>query len=158
MKGRSLRWLILFLAVCFALALSVTALALYQTHQSTVSSSTKALSVIWKVSTLVFTQEDQQTIGKAVQSAIAAQAKGVPRPSEIDIISAEREGDWATFSTQQKTSSTGVLATEPGFFIAYKRGSSWSLLLPGTPNFCDQLKQMPDTLLAPIDKRYFCQP
>jgi hypothetical protein len=157
MNGRSLRWLILLLIVCVALALSGAGLAFYLTHQSTVSSSTPPLSVIWKVSTTAFTQEDQQTIGKAVQNAIAAQAKDVPRPSEIDIITAQREGDWATFNTQQKTSSAEVLPAEPGFFLAHKQGSSWSLLLPGTPTFCGQLTQVPDTLLAPIDKRYFCQ-
>lgn len=158
MNWRSPHLLILLLIVCVVLVLSGMTLAFYLTHRETVSTSTThAIPVDWMVSTTAFTQQDQQAIEKAIQDTIAAQSKDVPRPSEIDIITSQREGDWATFTTQQKTSNSEVLSTEPGFFIAHRQGSSWSLLLPGTSGFCDQLKQVPNTLLAPIDKRYFCQ-
>lgn len=147
------RSLLIMLVVCIGLVVGTVATLVYL-H---ISNPPSNITIVWQSAPSSFTQQDQQAIEKALQDSIAAQAKDVPRPSEIDIITTEREGDWAIFSTQQKTSSTEVLATEPGFFIAHNQGSSWSLLLPGTPNFCDQLKQIPDTLLAPIDKRYFCQ-
>lgn len=157
MKWRLQHLLILLLVVCILLILSGAGLAFYLTHQATASTPAHTLPVVWDTSTTAFTQQDHQAIEKAVQNTILAQGKDIPRPSEIDILIAQREGDWATFTTQQKTANTQVLATEPGFFLAHKQGSSWSLLLPGTPGFCDQLKQVPDTLLAPVDKRYYCQ-
>lgn len=156
MKERA-RWFFLLVVIFVVVVLSGAGLVLYLTHRGSTAAQS-SLSVVWKVSGSDFTQQDEQAIEKAVQDSIATQARNVPRPAEIDIISAQRQGDWATFSTQQHmSSSTPALGTEPGFFIAHKQGSSWSLLLPGTPNFCNQLQQVPDTLLAPVDKSYFCQ-
>jgi hypothetical protein len=156
MKGHSRWWIFVSLAVLLILAVGGgIAFALLRPHPTP---SPPQTTVVWKASSTGFSPQDQQAIKKLVQADHAVQAKNVPHFPEIDIITANREGDWATFTTQQITAKGEVWPTEPGFFVAHKQNSAWSSLEPGTYNFCTQLQQVPDTLLTSTDKRYFCQP
>jgi hypothetical protein len=107
-------------------------------------------------STKQFTQQDQQDIQTALNSELSTPNPGSRAGHEFTIIDAQRQGDWAIFSANERMSHDAPpIPTEPLFFLAHRQGTSWTIWIPSSPHFCDQLKQLPDTLLAPSDKHYF---
>jgi len=77
----------------------------------------------------------------------------------FSIILAQRQEDWAIFSANMREhQNTVIISADPLFFIAHRLDTVWSIWLPNSPQFCNQLiNNVPDTLLAPVDKSYYCQ-
>jgi hypothetical protein len=120
------------------------------------SPSSPQTSIAWKAPSNNFTQQDQQGIQAALKSALLASRGESVTGHIFTIIDAERQGDWADLSANEQTSAnTQPIATEPIFFLAHVQSTTWSVWLPISPGFCDQLKQTPDTLLDSVDKHYF---
>jgi hypothetical protein len=117
------------------------------------------LHVVWQAPTAsnLFSPQEEQAIDAALAAPQTSTSTTSTAPTnlEIDIISAQREGDWATFSAQAHAGQD-FTSDEPGFFIAHYDGSTWTVYVPGSALFCEQLQHIPNTLLAPIDKSYFC--
>lgn len=112
------------------------------------------ISIVWHTST-GFDPQDKRAIESALRAT--APAGGSAAQSQVDILSAERQGDWASFSVVGRKNARDPLpARTPGSFIAHREGGNWILFFPGSSQFCEQVKHAPETLLAPIDKKYFC--
>lgn len=121
------------------------------------SHSSANISIIWQINTPAFTAQDQQDILRALNSALSTPNLGTVAGHEFTIIDAQRQGDWATLSAVERVSHDAQpIQTEPSFFLVHRQGTTWSAWLPNSSGFCDQLKQVPDTLLNATDKGYFC--
>jgi hypothetical protein len=116
-----------------------------------------SLHIVWQApaTSSLFSIQDKQSIEGALTAAQPT-STSAPTNLEVDIINAQREGDWAVFSATGRSPSNSSTSDEPGFFIAHHEGATWAVFFPGSPHFCDELQHVPDTLLAPIDKSYFC--
>lgn len=115
------------------------------------------ITIVWQTTTPSFTQQDQQNIQTALQSIFSTQHPGSVTGHIFTIIDGQRRGDWAIFSANERVNaSSAPIPTEPLFLIAHQQGTTWTIWLPGSSGFCDQLKQVPDTLLDATDKGYFC--
>jgi hypothetical protein len=149
MNWRSRRVLVPLLIVCIVLIIGIAVVYLR-------GSASANPTIFWQASTQSFTQQEQQAIQTAFRSSfVAANPTGIAE-NAFTIIDAQRQGDWADFSLNERVSqNTQSIATEPLFFLAHLQAGTWMVWLPSSPGFCDQLKQTPDTLLDPIDKQYF---
>jgi len=122
-----------------------------------IRSTSTDITIAWQPTSPSFSQQEQQDIQTAMKSVILA-----PNPQrfaghEFTIIDAQRQGDWAIFSANERVGqNTQPIAGEPIFFLANRQGTTWTVWLPSSSGFCDHLKQIPDTLLNPTDKAYFC--
>lgn len=118
--------------------------------------SSNDITIAWQTSTTAFTQQELQDIQNAWKTTLLS-----PNPNSVaghtfTIINAQRQGDWAIFSANERIQQeTTPIPTEPLFFIAHRQSTGWNVSTPSSPTFCNQLKQLPDTLLDPTDKHYF---
>lgn len=149
MNWRSPRFLFPLIAVVLLLIAGIVIVYLR-------SNSSAAITIAWQSPPTSFTQQDQQSIQTALQTALLASNLSDIAGHEYTIIDAQRQGNWANFAANERVSQDAQpIATEPLFFLAHLQGTDWNVWLPGSPGFCDELKQTPDTLLDPIDKHYF---
>jgi len=115
------------------------------------------MTTVCQSSTVSFTQQDQQNIESAWKTALLA-----PNPSriaghEFTIVKVRRQDDWAIFDAVERVSHDApAIAPEPLFFIAHLQGSIWTIWIPSSTGFCNELKQVPDALLNGTDKSLFC--
>lgn len=152
MNWRSPRFLIPLLIVSVLLIIGIGVAIVYLRGNTSAN-----ITIIWQAHSTVFTQQDQQDIQTALKSSLLASNLGNVAGNEFTIIDAQRQGDWAIFSASERVShNTQPIPTEPLFFLAHQQGTRWTIWLPGSTDFCDQLKQVPGTLLNAIDKGYFC--
>lgn len=148
MKWRSPRF---FLPVLLVVLLGIAGLLFY-IHTVT----SQEITVSWQVHPTLFTQQDQQRIQDALQSALRTNGPQGTSSFHFTIVSAKRQGEWATIdATASVDNSTTPLATEPLFAIAQQQGSAWSIWIENSPQFCHQLKQVPATLMDLSSKQYF---
>jgi len=151
MNWRLLRSLILLLII-FVVLIGAGVTGIYIFNRASTD-----ISIVWQSSPTSLTQQDQQSIQDGLKSALLAANPGNIAGHEFTIIDAQRQGDWAIFSASERVShDVQPLPTEPLFFLAHQQGTIWTIWLPGSPTFCNQLKQVPDTLLNATDKGYFC--
>lgn len=154
MKKLSRRWLIVSLTALLILLVGGGATFVLLRSHST--ASPPHISIVWQVSTSAFSQQDQQAIQTAFIAALMAADGASITGDTFTIIDAERQDDWADLSANEQTSAnTQPIATEPIFFLAHVQRTTWSVWLPTSPDFCDQLKQAPDSLLDSVDKHHF---
>lgn len=119
--------------------------------------SSANISITWQINTPAFTTRDQQDIQTALNSALSTPNPGTVAGHEFAIIDAQRQGDWAILSSVERVShDVQPIQTEPSFFLVHRQDTTWIAWLPDSPGFCDQLKQVPNTLLDATDKGYFC--
>jgi len=150
MNWRSLRFLLPLLLVFIVLIAGVGLAVVYLRAHA-------PITTVWQASTKQLTQQDQQAIQTALSSALSTPNPGKVAGHEFTIIDAQRQGDWAIFSANERMSHDAQpFPTEPLFFLAHHQDATWTVWIPSSPGFCDQLKQVPDTLLNAIDKGYFC--
>jgi len=110
----------------------------------------KQNTILWKAPTASFSTSDMEDIETALQSSLSQ-----PVPSEapvtgmyFTIFAANRDTTWASFYASTSTTLHGLpLATDPLFFIAHYANSIWSVSQATTPGFCNEIGQMPKTLL-----------
>ena len=146
---RSSRFLLIILVVFIVLIGVVLAVGYVRSRTD--------ITTVWQASVTSFAQQDQQEIQTALKSSLFSSNPGRITGHEFTIIDAQRQGDWAIFSANQHVSHDAQpMPTEPLFFLAHQQGTTWTVWLPSSPDFCDQLKQVPDTLLDATDKGYFC--
>ena len=151
MNWRSKRVLIPFFIVCIVLIIGIGVAIAYLRNSTSVD-----VTIVWQVPTTSFTQQDQQAIQNAWAPELLASSPSSLTGHEFTIISAQRQGNWAIFSANERVSaSASPISTEPLFFIARLQGTTWTVQTPSSSGFCAVLKQVPDTLLDPIDKHYF---
>jgi hypothetical protein len=156
--GRSSRLFVPLSIICLVLIVGVGATLLYFHINSSSSNNNPPsnVTIIWRSVPNAFTQQDQQSIQIALQSALSASNSSSVAGHTFTIIDAQRQGDWVNLSAKEQASqSTQPIATEPLFFLAHLQGTTWNVWMPGSSGFCSELKQTPDTLLDPIDKHYF---
>src|SRR5438874_9333898 len=111
MNWRSLRFRLLLLVVFLALIVGVGLAVLYVRSRSDIT-------VVWQTSKPSFTQKDQQNIQTALKSVISTQNPGSVTGHEFTIIDAQRQGDWAIFSANERVNSDmPPIPTEPLFFL-----------------------------------------
>lgn len=128
-----------------------------RTSTNTTTATPTTITIVWKASTTSFTQQDLKNIQIALQSVLLAPPNPHPIAGhEFTIIDAQRQGSWVILSANERVNTNAnPIPTEPLFFIVHQQGANWAVWTPGLAHFCDQLKQIPDTLLDPIDKHYF---
>ena len=144
--------LFIILLIIFVILIGVGVMGIYFLNRASAD-----VTIIWQSSPASFTQQDKQGIQDGLKSELIAANPGTIVGHEFTIIDAKRQGDWAIFSASERASQDAQpIPTEPLFFLAHQQGTTWTVWLPSSPNFCDQLMQVPDTLLDTTDKGYFC--
>lgn len=145
MKQRSFGLLLLVLLVCiFGVGLYI--------HNT----ASQTITVIWQGHSQAFTQQDQQDIQNDWKNALLSSNSSHIAGHEFAITNAQRQGTWAIFSANEKESPSTQPLPEPLFFLAHLQGTTWVVWIPSSLGFCEELKQVPDTLLNATDKQLFC--
>src|SRR6266478_9711395 len=145
MNWRSPRLLIPLLIVGVLLIIGIGVAVVYLR-----SSTSAKITIIWQAHSTAFTQQDQQDIQAAWKNALLSSNPSSIAGHEFTIVNAQRQKDWAIFSANERVSQDAPpIATEPLFFLARQQGTTWTVWIPSTPGFCNELKQLPDTLLDP---------
>src|SRR5690349_3333366 len=112
-----------FLVILLLLVIGIGITAVY-----ILARTSPNITIVWQVSTTQFTQQDQQDIQTAWKTLLVT-----PNPSpiaghEFTIIDAQRQGEWAIFSANERvTHDAQPIATEPLFFIAHRQGTTWTV-------------------------------
>ncbi|HVB21135.1 MAG TPA: hypothetical protein VNG51_04235 [Ktedonobacteraceae bacterium] len=152
MNWRSPRFLILYLIVFLALVIGVGVVIIYLRSTST------DITIVWQTSPTSFAQQDRQGIQNAWEADLTAPSSspGTITNHTFTIITAHRQGDWAIFSANERVNPNGQpIPTEPLFFLAHLQDGNWVVWIPSSAGFCQELNQVPDTLLDSGDKHYF---
>lgn len=153
MKWRSPRILVIFLIVLLVLVIGVGSVIIY------LHSTSPDITIVWQTSLPSLSQQDRQNIQNAWETDLMASS---PHASTIaghtfTIINVKRQGDWAIFSANERVNPTAQpIASEPLFFLAHLHGTKWAVWIASSQGFCQELEQVPDTLLNFTDKRLFC--
>jgi Na+-transporting methylmalonyl-CoA/oxaloacetate decarboxylase gamma subunit len=149
MKWRSPRFILIFLLLLIVLIIGIGVAVVFTRSRANIT-------IAWQAPTTSFTQQDQQDIQNAWEPALLASNPSSLSGHKFTIISAQREGDWAIFSANERVGANAEpIPTEPLFFIAHLQGTTWTVQTPSSSGFCDMLKQVPETLLDSTDKHYF---
>jgi hypothetical protein len=152
MNWRSPRFLFLFLAFFLVLAAGVVVVAVYLHNKASTD-----VTIKWQASSSSISQQDRQDIQSKWKAVLLSSNSNSLAGHEFTIVDARRQGSWATFSAEERVSSDGQpISPEPMFFLAHQQGNTWTVWIPSSPDFCNELKQVPDTLLNTIDKELFC--
>ncbi len=152
MNWRSPRFLFLLLAF-FLVLIAVVAVAIVYLHHN-VSTD---ITIKWQYSSSSLTPQDQQDIQTAWKAVLLAPNPNRLAGHEFSIVDTRRQGSWAIFSAEERVNSgTQPSPTEPMFFLAHQQGNTWTVWIPSSPDFCNELKQVPNTLLSTTDKELFC--
>jgi len=120
--------------------------------QNTQKQST--ISVVWQASSTL-TQQDKQQIESVWQSKLLSPAAGPHTLAghTLTITEVHQQDNWAYIS--------GIANAKPFpgpvSFIAHYQQGAWKVWIPGEPDFCNQINQVPNSLLDQTDKQYYCQ-
>ena len=152
MNWRSARFLVPLLVVGVLLIIGIGVAVVYLR-----SSTSATITIVWQAHSTAFAQQDQQDIQSAWKAALQAPNSSSITGHEFTIVNAQRQGDWAIFSAVERISHNAKpIPTEPLFFLAHRQGTMWTVWIPSSPGFCNELKQVPDMLLNATDKELFC--
>src|SRR6266705_1898593 len=95
MKWRSRRFLLPLLLIFIVFVVGAGLAIVYlRTHAP--------ITTVWQTSTKQFTQQDQQALQTALSSALSTQNPGNVAGHEFTIIDAQRQGDWAILSANER--------------------------------------------------------
>ena len=152
MRWRSRRFLILLLVSGVIVLLGGAGVALLYIRAHT----TRLPAVLWQAPPSTFTQRDQSAIVAGFQSELSAHGSSEAANHHFSIVFAQRQGDWALFTAVERTDpGSRPNPTEPLFFIGHAHGTDWTIWLPNSPHFCEQLRHLPEALLDAADLAYF---
>ena len=149
MRVRSPRLIIL--VVCAALVvLFIAALGLARLV------TRPSVQVAWNAPGSDFSPSDKQSIKDHLGTALQSAGQSTTGSFTFTIAFAQRQGDQAIMSITLSDRASGtVIAGEPLFAIAHHQSSDWTVWVPGSPGFCDQLRLLPTTLFDPSDSEFF---